>query len=162
MPDLIIILLTIGGAALFRVRGSSSWHEWTGRGATSIRLLWAAYLGTAAAALGLSPWLAAAVGFACFLGSVWPWWGSLDMGRNEGTLWRDMGMHSLRGLLWTAPPAAVLWGSGSGSPWLLLLAGAACGPIYAAAWRLHAKRAGPLAEWLFGAAYAAGLLTTIK
>lgn len=177
-----------GGAALFRLRGSETWREWTGRGLGSIRWLWAAYVGTCAWLLDngssarwacglyvsvvqsadwyrtwsvpiLLPSLIAALWFGCAIG---PWWGSLDMGTDRGSVWRDLAMHSLRGVLWVAPAAAVLAVWGLGSPWPLLAVGLACGPVYLACWRLWpARRPIQRAEWSWGGLISAALLCSV-
>lgn len=156
------------GAALFRLRGSSSWQEWTGRGLTSIRLLWAGYLALAAYALDDgtdADWmhgaLVVALVLALWLGSIFGWWRSLDMGSHEGTAARDVVMHSLRGLVWTGPAALLVWLAGLAAPWPLILAGALCGPIYWTARKLSASYAVQGGEWGFGFAVASALLFSV-
>lgn len=149
-------LLAAGGAALFRLRGSEAFEQWTGRGATTSRLLWAAYLALAAWLMD-GAWSAqalAAVGLAAalWLGSIAGWWKSLDMGTHEGTFAHDLALHSFRGVLWTGPAAMVVVLSGMGTPWPLLVVGALCGPIYAVC------RVTERAEWVFGGGIAAALL----
>lgn len=150
--------LIAGGAALFRLRGSEEWARWTGRGATSIRLIWAAYLSLCAWWVGdLDWWIALALFPAFWLGAILPWWKSLDMGRRDGTFWRDFTLHTARGVLWTAPASAVLFGSPTSSIWLLC-AGLACGVVYAVSWALRTKNQVEAAEWMFGLLIASALL----
>lgn len=155
----IILALAVG----FRLRGWEGFERITGRGATTARIVcWAIPVGLASLALGMS-WLAAlAMGIAAWVGCLPGWWGSLDMGRHEGGFWRDFALHSLRGVLWTAPMAAVLWWFG-GAWWSLVVAGAACGLIYEAGYRIAAIARGrmgggtEIGEALFGAAIGAAL-----
>lgn len=147
-------ILTLGGAALFRLRGSVLWSQWTGRGATTIRLIWAAYLAGAAWLCGLEWQYALALLPAFWLGSILPWWGSLDM-----TTWQDFVMHSLRGALWTLPAAWVLLFAGDNvGSGALLATGWSCGVIYLACWKWFPKTATETAEWIFGGSIAGALL----
>lgn len=160
---LLATLLTAGGAAIFRLRGSSLWHEWTGRGATTIRLIWGTYLGAVAFIVApLAWWVPPALAVAFWLGTIGPWWGSLDLGRNEGSFARDFVLHTLRGFLWTLPAAAVLWFVVGWDAGWLLVAGGLCGVIYAISGRVYAARATENAEWAFGAAITASLLTALS
>lgn len=184
-----LALMALGGAALNRLRGSSRFKEMTGRGATTARLLLAVYLGVCAWlvdngsngawALGtyfvqFYPWrpheiawsctvliLLPALVFALWFGMIGKWHGSLDMGTREGTVWRDLALHSLVGVWRTVFAAALLWFASLGTPWLLLIIGALCGPIYLAAWRLAPAFPVECAEWANGAAVAAALLISV-
>jgi hypothetical protein len=110
-PDAGEILLTaaIGGAG-FRFRGAEAFSRITGRGATTARVVcWAAPVAALAWALAALPWQwAVALGAALWLGCLPGWWGSLDLGRDEGIWATDALAHAARGLLWTAPAAFVL------------------------------------------------------
>lgn len=167
-----ILVLVVIGAGLFRLRGSSSWEAWTGRGVGSARWLWAAFLGVSAwlvdnGSAGAWAWgfpvpvVLPALIVALWAGSIGAWWGSLDMGTRDHTLSRDLLMHSLRGVVWTAFAAALVASLDLASPWPLLAAGALCGPIYAASWRLWPGYAVQGGEWGFGAAVAAALLFSV-
>lgn len=146
-------------AALFRLRGSSTWFEWTGRGATSIRLLWA-FVSAGAAWLvsgHLEVLTAALLGLGLWLGCILPWWGSLGV----RDAW-EVAKHSARGLVWVAPAAAALAGLQLGPFWPLLLVGALCGPVYLAnrlAWPGYAVQG---AEWMWGGMIAAALLLSVQ
>lgn len=173
-----VLIFAAGGAALFRLRGSGSFWQATGRGATTARWLWAGYLALCAwlvddgtehdwsAGVYLSllepePWawsrpmpvLVLALATALWLGCVAGWWRSLGV----RSAW-EVAKHSARGVLWTGPAAMVLVLSGLGSPWPLLLAGALCGPIYLAARLVWPWYAVPAGEWAFGGAVSAALL----
>lgn len=144
-------------AAMFRLRGSSTWAEWTGRGATSARLAWA--LLSALAVWTVAPHLEwtviAMLAVALWLGCLPAWWGSLGV-RTVA----EVALHSLRGLVWTAPAALVvflhseLW-------WPLLLAGVLCGPVYLACRLARPTYAVQGAEWTWGGMIAAALLLSI-
>lgn len=181
-----LLLLSAGGGALFRLRGSSRFQAVTGRGVTTARLLWATYLagcawlvdnGSAAAWSGglyltwLPGWgerpndwswsgplltLLPALLLALWLGAVGAWWGSLGV-QTAG----EVARHSARGLLWVAPAALLLFLAGLGAPWPLLAVGALCGPVYLVCrlWRpWYAVEAG---EWAFGGMLAAALLFSV-
>lgn len=161
----LVIALSAGGAGLFRLRGSETWHEWTGRGATSIRAVLAAYLalaawladnGTAAAWSGATApfplWLFV-LALAIWLGCIAGWWHSLGVASAS-----EVARHSARGLLFVIFGAAVLGMSGLGTPWPLMVAGASCGPIYLAVRLLRPSYAIPGAEFVFGGVFSLALL----
>ena len=147
MTFLLVLLFSAASGVVFRLRGSSSFAEWVGRGPGTIRLIWGFALALFAWIVdrGAGPewwllpvapgWLAwPLLGLALYLGCSFAWWGSLDMGRREHTFARDFAMHSLRGATWTLPAAVVVFLSGAGPWWPLALAGASSGTIYALAW----------------------------
>lgn len=145
------------GAIGFRLRGDAIFHEVTGRGATTARLVcWAIPMGLLA--LTVVPWWASvlvALGF--FLGAMPGWYGSLDLGRNEGKVNRDRLVMAARGLAWTILPALVIWQFDIGNAIALLIAGFACPLLYELGYRTPSKipylRQGPeVGEALFGAA----------
>ncbi|MFC3227320.1 hypothetical protein ACFOGJ_08775 [Marinibaculum pumilum] len=133
---LAILIAAAAGAILFRLRGDA-WLRaalpWWGT--LEGRLLYAG--GTAAVAVAIAGaawwWLPILVA-ALWLGSVFGWWQTLDMGTQTGSRARDIALHSLRGVLWTLP-AGLAVGAGldlqAGA--LLALSGAAAGPLYALA-----------------------------
>jgi hypothetical protein len=145
------------GAIGFRLRGDAIFHEVTGRGATTARLVcWA--IPTGLLALATVPWWASvlvALGF--FLGAMPGWYGSLDLGRREGSAVKDPLIMAARGLAWTILPALVIWQFDVGNAIALLIAGFACPLLYEAGYRIPSKipylRQGPeVGEALFGAA----------
>lgn len=147
-------------AAGFRVRGWSGFQRITGRGAWLARIVaWALPCGLLAWALHGGWYAGAAVAIGAWLGSLLGWWGSLDLGRREGTWLRDFGLHTARGLLWTAPIALAAWASG-GSLWWLLGAGLLCGAAYEAGWRLSPTKATEIGEVAFGFIIGAALALT--
>lgn len=148
----------VGGVG-FWLRGSATFARATGRGATTARIVaWAMPL--AAFAWLLTPlawWWCAALAVALWLGALPGWWGSLDLGRVEGAWPRDLALHTLRGVVWMAPAAAVL-GLAGAAWWPPLLAGLSCGAAYEVGWRVWPARATEVGECLFGAACGAALL----
>lgn len=154
MIEAAVILLLAAG---FRLRGDAAFHRWTGRGATTARLVaWALPVGLSGFALGLG-WWSLVLGVAAWAGSLLGWWGSLDLGRQFGGFWRDFALHSARGVMWTAPMAAVLFVAG-GAWWWLLAAGALCGALYEAGYRAWPARGTEVGEGLFGGAIGAALV----
>jgi len=92
------------------------------------------------------------------------WWRTLTLGRNpeDGPAWRQWLLHTARGVLWTAPAAALAWWLGC-SPFALLLAGLLCAPAYEAGWRLDRRGGLGGTEWgecFFGAAIGVALAMT--
>lgn len=157
-------------AAGFRLRGAAAFMRWTGRGATTARIFaWALPVGLCAWALGAWWPYAIALGVASWVGCLAPWYGSLDLGRHEGTWLRDFAMHSFRGVLWTLPMAAVLFAAqftvwpevGAGGWWWLLIAGALCGLLYEAGYRVNEARGTEIGEVLFGAAIGVALVLAV-
>lgn len=154
----------VGGAG-FWLRGAAVLQRITGRGATTARIVaWAAPLALLCWAVTLLPWWwCVAIGVALWLGCLPGWWGSLDMGRNGGSWARDFALHTLRGVVWVAPVAAVLAAAGA-AWWWPLLAGMTCGVAYEIGWRLRplgdARRpaATEIGELIFGAAVGAALI----
>jgi hypothetical protein len=103
-------------------------------------------------------WHYVAISAAFYLGSVAPWWRSLDMGRISGDVAGAVARHTARGVVWTGPAAAVLGGRGIGQGLWLIAAGLACGAIYFVSSRLQPSRSTENAEWVFGIAIAAALI----
>lgn len=144
----------------FWLRGSALFERLTGRGATTARLVcWALPCGLAWWALGGNPLYAAGAAVAAWLGTLLGWWGSLDLGRNEGTWLEDFLLHTARGVLWTAPMAAVAlvqheaW-------WWMLGVGALCGLLYELGYQLNEARGTEIGEFLFGAVIGAAMVVT--
>ena len=147
------VVLGIG----FRLRGAAIFERVTGRGATTARIVcFAIPAGLLAWGMGFGWPHALAMGFAAWLGCLPPWWGSLDLGRQYGGFWQDFALHTLRGLVWTAPMALVVWHVG-GAWWWLVLAGLLCGVAYEAANRARPTRGTETGEVVFGALIGAGL-----
>ncbi|RVT91429.1 hypothetical protein EOD42_22500 [Rhodovarius crocodyli] len=158
MQFLFILILLALGAATFRLRGSQTFERLAGRGATTARIMWATSVAFAAVPLAGIPLIfAPQLALALYVGALAPWWGSLDMGRQHGTLWGDIAWHTLRGFIWTGPAALlfVLTGTGDGT-WLLLVGGT-CGVIYAICWQITDRYPVESAECVFGAAIAGGI-----
>ena len=150
------VILAVG----FRLRGAAEFQRWTGRGATSARLAcWAAPVGLIGWGLHGEWYAGAALAAAAWLGSVAGWWGSLDLGRNEGTWLRDFALHTARGLLWVAPLALAAWLT-AGDPVPLLVAGIACGLAYEAGWRASPRHATEIGEAAFGFIVGAAIALT--
>lgn len=158
-----LMLGAMGGALLFRLRGAALFQRITGRGKTTADAIYAGCL----AALAMPGWWQAApLALALWLGGRAGWWRSLTLGRNpmDGPVWRQWALHTARGLLWTAPAAALAWWL-SASPRPLLLAGLVCAPAYEAGWRLAGLGRLGGTEWgecLFGAAIGAALVITFS
>lgn len=161
----ILVAAIIGGIG-FRLRGSAEFQQWTGRGATTARIVcWALPCGIMTAVmLDLAWWWALAVGFAAWVGCLPPWWRTLTMGRNpqEGTYAAQAFRHAARGVLWGLPMAVVL--GLAGAAWLpMLLASLTCWPAYELGYRISATPWGrrwggtEYGEALFGAAMGAAI-----
>jgi len=163
---LFLILGVVTSALLNRVRGG-----WTGNlpfGATVARFVWAfgcaAVINAQAAHVGIWGWWMLAIPVLLWLGTVMGWQGSLDLGRNEDSWFRDFAVMTARGLLWTAPTAAAVfwfWGIWAALP--LIVAGLLCAALYELAWyapkswSLPFARGPEMGEVLFGAAVGFGL-----
>jgi hypothetical protein len=141
----------------FRLRGAALFERITGRGATTARIVcFATPAGLLAWATGF-PWpYALAMGVAAWLGCLPPWWGSLDLGRHAGGYARDFALHTLRGVVWVAPMAAVAFLAGA-AWWPLILAGLMCGAVYEAGYRVSERHGTEIGEAAFGALIGAGL-----
>lgn len=151
------LALPLLGALLFRIRGG-----WLSLPSTTLgRLAWSCGMALGVAGATLDAW-ALALAPALFVGCVLPWWGSLDLGRNEGEAWRDALVMTARGVLWVLPAAGlVAWWRGWPAVGLVV-AGLACAPAYALAWRIPSNAPGfargpELGEVIFGAAIGAAL-----
>ena len=181
-----ILTLTLTGAAVagaiaFRIRGGWWPDDWPGQAArgvyaailTVVMLLpnadassadW--FLQAKTSAEHAAGWptlgLAVALWSAWFLGAIWPTLGAIDAGRNDGSPWGDGMFNSLRGIVYTAPPAIVLglWGSGPEAV-ALPLAGACMGACYEAAWRVSRETPTVVAEALTGACFGVGAVLAV-
>lgn len=151
-----VLVLAIG----FRIRGDAKFMVWTGRGATTARIVaWATPIGLTAWHLYGGLWYVGLfMGVAAWLGAIAPWWDSIDMGRMEGRWIKDFALQTVRGVIWTAPMAAVALLS-AGSPWPLLIAGALCGVVYEIGWRFKARQT-EIAEAIFGGVVGVGLVAS--
>ena len=147
---MITLGMLLGGAA-FRLRGAAIFEQWTGRGATTARLMWGAVLALVAVCGGLWWPLAPAVVLAAWLGAIPGWWGSLRLADAH-----QYAMHFARGIVWVLP-LAVLFDVAGGLGGLVLLSGAACVPAYWIGWRAVPNRATEIGEALFGAAIGAAV-----
>lgn len=153
------LLLIPLGAVLFRIRGG-----WLSLPSTTLgRAVWSVGMTLIPAAI---TWRLVVLAPALFLGCVLPWWQSIDMGRNEGTLARDAVFHTLRGALWVLPASAAGWWALG--PWTLLvmIPGLLCAGWYELGWRTpssvkHFTRGSELGEVYFGAAIGFGLALAI-
>ena len=142
---------TILAAILFRVRGGMWFGDsphWFTRG------MWSVGMGVIVFLSSLNMKAGVYVMPAFFVGTVLPWWGTIDLGRIEGRKDRDYALNSLRGLCFTLPAGAVLWWLGL--PWYAGLVGLLCPICYEAGWRINSQikdlRQGPeLGELIFGA-----------
>ena len=153
MPIWAYGLAAVLGGVLFAIRGGNIVSI---RENTITRWLWA--LGIA----GIAAWFAGdarlmALAPALFLGAVFGWPGSIDMGRNEGTWLNDALKMLWRGLGFTVLTGPLLWLFGY--PWWPALLGASAPVAYELGWRLapHVKIGGTkIGEGVFGAAVALG------
>lgn len=145
----------VGGLA-FRLRGSAIFHEWTGRGATSARVVYGTALALVALLAGTPLLWSLAVIVAAWLGAIAPWWGSLTL--RTPKMWL---MHTLRGFLWTLPLAAVLFLAGAPHWWIMLLAGGLCAPAYKFGWMISSKLGVEFGEVIFGAIIGAALVAAL-
>jgi hypothetical protein len=129
-----IVLMAFGR----RLRGGL-WNSYTHLGTQTSRLLWWGCFSAIVTLIGFALsgrplwWAAAAIPLA-WSTSTLPMFGSIDLGHNEGSYWRDLLFLCAQGILEAAPLA----GAGfllhlPGWP-ILLLGGALQGPTYALAW----------------------------
>lgn len=163
----LLLLAAIIGGVCFRLKGDSIVADMLRlSSATTIgRLIWAVPVGVL---VGMAhqpfDWLLPVVMIgALFLGTVFPHFGTIDMGTNDGTPLRDMGIMAARGLLYTVPAGAVLYYFGGG--WGVGIVGALAGPLYWASWHWLPKGPAPvldqpteMAEVLCGVVFAAALI----
>lgn len=169
---MIISILTPAVLAIgFRLRGAAKFQELLGRGATTARItVWAIPLIVLSWFLGLPIAVAVFLGIAAWIGCLLGWWESLDFGRHEGTWLRDFLLHTLRGVLWTAPMAAVLLAADmllgisvyvpwmdisltlgvKTSWWWMLGVGSLCGLIYEIGYQISEEHGTEIGEVLFG------------
>lgn len=150
-----MILGAILGGAAFRLRGAALFEQWTGRGATSARLMWGAALALVAVLGGLWWPLAPAVVLAAWLGAIPGWWGSLRLETPH-----QYAMHFARGIVWVLP-LAVLFETAGLAGAVVLLSSAACVPAYWIGWRVMPARATEIGEALFGAAIGASVWSAV-
>lgn len=151
-----ILLGALIGALGFRLRGSALFEQWTGRGATTARVVcWA--IPVAILSLVNVPVLyAPLIGLAIFLGAVPGWYGSLDLGRDDGNATKDYVIMTVRGFVWTAPAAYVMSMFSIESAIALVIAGLMCPLAYTAGWYIpskvnHARQGAEVGELIFGA-----------
>lgn len=120
------------------------------------RLAYAVLLAGLAAGLTQDPrWLALAIFL--FVGAIFPWWSTVDLGRVEGNEWRDRAVMLGRGLLWTAFTLPMFWWPWSSDglfnlrpeAWWWAMTGLACPVFYEIGWRTRWRTIS--AEALFGA-----------
>lgn len=145
------ILSAVAGLVLFRVRGGM-WlghsPHWLTRGLWALGMAIVVGIAThdiVACALTLP---------AFFIGTVLPWWHSIDLGRIEGNTASDYALNAIRGLCFTAGAGAVLWYLGL--PWYAGLVGLLCPLCYLIGWSIPSRvknfQQGPeLGEAIFGA-----------
>lgn len=148
------------GAIGFRLRGSALFEQWTGRGATTARIVcWAIPMALLAdVPLEWLPLLA----LAFFLGAIPGWYGSLDLGRDDGQVLKDWAIMTVRGVVWTAPPAAVMTFIDVPISFELLFVGLLCPVAYTIGWNTpsninHIRQGPELGEVIFGAFIGASL-----
>jgi hypothetical protein len=141
----------IVGAIGFRLRGSALFEQWTGRGATTARIVcWAVPMG--ALSLLTLPWeLALLAGAGFWLGAIPGWYGSLGL-----TGKKDYAIMAVRGVCWTLPAAMAFVNDAPLNAVALLIAGALCPVAYHLGGLIPSKienlRQGPeVGEVLFGA-----------
>lgn len=159
-----ILISILVGAVAFRLRGSDLVHV------TPIpmegRVIWSVAM--AALAFWLAGWdermLILAPAF--FLGAVPGWKSTIDLGRVEGSRFRDALVMVVRGLVWTLPAGAVLWFFGPPASWTFGLAGLLCPLLYEIGWRVplripHLRQGPELGELLFGAWLGATLALSV-
>ena len=150
-----IILFALLGALGFTVRGGLLNFPYTALG----RLAWAVPPAIAASLFASNPWMLA-LAPASYLGAIFPWFGSLDLGSNEGGKFQDWLRMLFRGLLWTLPAGVVL-GFITGAWWYAAV-GLVCPVVYLACWewvRLNPTR---WAEAIFGAILGGALAVAIS
>lgn len=147
------------GALLFRIRGG-----WLDLPSTTLgRAVWSVGMTIIPAAI---TWRLAVLAPALFLGCVLPWWKSIDMGRNEGTLLEDALWHTLRGFLWVLPAVVAGWWAIGAWSSLLLIPGGACAGLYELGWWTPSSvkdftRGSEMGEVYFGASIGAALALAI-
>lgn len=148
------------GALANRLRGGMVGRIIPGIGTQLSRVVFAVMLvGSAAWQLWAVEWWMAVAAVAWWLSCIVPLFGSIDMGRNEGTVWGDAAKGAARGLIWAVPAAAVLWWQGF-EWWPMVPAGLLFPVCYEIGWRLDWRqrefRPTEVGEWLFGFCLGAG------
>jgi len=143
MSFIVILFSSILASIGFRIRGGLFGQQ-IGWGTTVARFVSWAIPMTAITFLTVSGyplWAIVPTILAWWLGCLFPWWHSLDMGRMSGTLLQDTIMHSLRGIIWVLPPV-VLVGIIAGPSLVLaipLLISLLCGPSYVLGYYISEK-----------------------
>lgn len=159
-----ILEMIVGAAVLgagWRMRGSSSWTEWTGLGG-----FWAKLLCCAVPAGLLTYWQTQtiyepiAMAAAMFVATTIPWWDSLDMGMQQGTWLRDFAVNTGAGILRTSGMAAVAF-LAFGLWWPLLAAGALSGLVYTFGYSVYKTKGSIIAECMNGALMGAALMYSL-
>lgn len=158
-----VLLGALIGAVGFRLRGSALFEEITGRGITTARIVcWAIPMGLLS--LLHVPWQAAILtGLGFYLGSIFAWWGCLDLGRDDGRVVRDYIVMFLRGLVWTIPPALVVYQFDPTVGIILGLSGGLCPLAYTIGWNTPSKapnltQGTAIGEFIFGGIVGAALV----
>lgn len=146
-----VAAMTLLGAALFRLRGDAIVGS-----TTAGRLLWSCGMAAGLAVVAFA-WWPLILALALFVGCLFPWWGSIDMGRNDGTWLKDAALQAIRGVLWVVPAAVVT--THFAGAWWVVLVGLTAVPFYEIGWRLPlgSWRGSPAGEILFGGAIGATL-----
>jgi hypothetical protein len=151
------------GAVGFRLRGSDLFEQITGYGTTVARIVcWA--IPMALLSLFHVPWeYIVVVGAAFYLGAIFPWWGCIDLGHNDGSALRDYIVMFFRGLIWTVPAGLVVYQFDANAGLILALSGALCPLAYTIGWATPSKapnlNQGPeLGEFIFGAIVGAAVV----
>lgn len=157
-----ILIGALVGAIGFRIRGSSEFRKWTGRGATTARIVcWA--IPMSIVSLNHVPieyaWM---MTIAFFLGAVPGWCGCLDLGRDDGKVFQDYLVMTARGILWVIPAALVMSFFNQYTSTYMLIAGVLCPLAYTVGWITESSipnlRRGPeLGEFIFGGLIGASL-----
>lgn len=161
MNWLSLTLIPLGGI-LFRIRGGLLRLPSTTLG----RLVWSIGMSIIPVSITLD-WRLAILPVALFVGCVFPWWGSIDMGRDKGSWLIDAALQTARGVLWVLPAACLLvWTHGWLAGGIVAATGLLCAPLYELGWRTRSKVRGfaqgsEIGEVYFGAAIGAGLAAAI-
>lgn len=155
----ILSLVTAGALGIgFRMRGGL-WGENIGWGATTARICaWAIPVALATWAWYQFAWPYLLItGLLAFAGSTISWFGSIDMGRMQGTWTRDFLIMTAVGFARMIGVAALLAYTGFWSGAIAVaVAGAMCGVMYELGWRTPSTLAGfgqgpEVGELYFGA-----------
>jgi len=161
--------MTLAGAFLFRLRGG-----WPPLGSTFLaRITYAIGFAVGAALLAEDARMLVLVA-PFYFGAIFPWFNSIDLGRNEGSWEKDAALMAFRGFIFAAAPAlffpfifGVVWALNTLFDWHIYLApihfgwwyaavGFLCPFCYELGWRTMStirnfERGTPLGEVYFGA-----------